>query len=438
MAFDYQHRICHRCWQRAITEHRIPIPAANAVVEDIHDPIPAVEAVADHIHDPVAAVEADVVQAQELFIEEYVRAPNTSRVCIYRDCINENRHRIPEVIKVHIFSTSKIYIPQNARMCLEHLNYNTWDQLPEFCNTTHMFTAAQFTDLLDILRQAVQKKIRIDFQLRGNLTDNEMHFWTGFNSQQFRIILQQTPSLSRRSKKPRTALGIYMTKLRTGEPNQRLSTLFNISRSSLERYLVLARKCLIKDYVGRHLGLNHITRDELLARNLTIPKTLFGDDENSKLILIFDGTYIYIQKSSNFLFQRETYSAHKFKNLLKPFLIVCSDGCILDVVGPKPATKSDASIMSDIMTKIDHPLHYIGRQNDVFILDRGFRDSLSYIEQCGYEHHEPQTKYPYETQLTTEQANESRMVTMCRWVVEVVNGRFKRDFKLLRQVYYQK
>lgn len=25
---------------------------------------------------------------------------------------------------------------------------------------------------------------------------------------------------------------------------------------------------------------------------------------------------------------------------------------------------------------------------------------------------------------------------MCRWVVEVVNGRFKRDYKLLRQDYF--
>lgn len=30
------------------------------------------------------------------------------------------------------------------------------------------------------------------------------------------------------------------------------------------------------------------------------------------------------------------------------------------------------------------------------------------------------------------------MVTICRWVVEVVNGRFKRDFKLFRQEYFHK
>lgn len=43
-----------------------------------------------------------------------------------------------------------------------------------------------------------------------------------------------------------------------------------------------------------------------------------------------------------------------------------------------------------------------------------------------------------EHQLTTQQANESRCVTMCRWVVEVVNGRIKKDFKLFRQEYFNR
>ncbi|CAG9567648.1 unnamed protein product [Danaus chrysippus] len=47
----------------------------------------------------------------------------------------------------------------------------------------------------------------------------------------------------------------------------------------------------------------------------------------------------------------------------------------------------------------------------------------------------PETKYQNENQLTSEQANKSRLVTMCRWVVEVINGRFKRDFRLLRNIH---
>lgn len=50
----------------------------------------------------------------------------------------------------------------------------------------------------------------------------------------------------------------------------------------------------------------------------------------------------------------------------------------------------------------------------------------------------PATKAPEDWQLTTAQANNSRLVTMCRWVVEVVNGRFKRDFKLFRQDFFNR
>lgn len=90
------------------------------------------------------------------------------------------------------------------------------------------------------------------------------------------------------------------------------------------------------------------------------------------------------------------------------------------------------------MNNNENPIHLLLEPNDVFILDRGFRYSLGDIEACGYEYHVPPSKNREESQLTTEQANESRKVTMCRWVVEVVNGRFKRDFKLFRQKYFNK
>lgn len=187
-----------------------------------------------------------------------------------------------------------------------------------------------------------------------------------------------------------------------------------------------------------HLALDHLNRESILERNLRIPRALYGNEDNIKAIIICDGTYIYINKSSNFLLQRQSYSLHKFQNLLKTFIIVTTDGYILDVKGPCSATKTDAQIMSDLMTDEGNPLHILLQANDVFILDRGFRDSLGHIESCGYEYHVPPTKNQGESQLTTSQANDSRLVTICRWVVEVVNGRFKRDFKLLRQKYFNR
>ena len=49
---------------------------------------------------------------------------------------------------------------------------------------------------------------------------------------------------------------------------------------------------------------------------------------------VADGTYIYIEKSSNYSFQRGSYSVHKGQPLLKPIRLVITDGYILTFMGP--------------------------------------------------------------------------------------------------------
>ncbi|KAH9635190.1 hypothetical protein HF086_009530 [Spodoptera exigua] len=106
-------------------------------------------------------------------------------------------------------------------------------------------------------------------------------------------------------------------------------------------------------------------------------------------------------------------------------------------MGPYPATKNDASIMNDIMSEGGAFTHLF-REDDVFILDRGFRDCADNMTDKGFFIHMPETISTGERQLSTLQANISRCVTMNRWVVEAVNGRFSRDFKIFREVYLNK
>lgn len=127
---------------------------------------------------------------------------------------------------------------------------------------------------------------------------------------------------------------------------------------------------------------------------------------------------------------------HKYRNLVKPFLLVACDGHIIDVSGPYPATESDANIMKALFQNEDGELRSFFEAGDVFILDRGFRDAVPFLESLGYKIYKPESLEQGETQLPTVKANKSRCVTLCRWVVEVVNGRFKRDFKLFRQEYF--
>lgn len=117
---------------------------------------------------------------------------------------------------------------------------------------------------------------------------------------------------------------------------------------------------------------------------------------------------------------------------------MASDGYILDCFGPYKATTSDADIMISLFDYENAPLRLYFQENDVFILDRGFRDFIRMMEGCNYRAYMPESLLEDEHQLTTQQANRSRCVTICRWVVEAVNGQFKRDFKLLRQDYFNK
>lgn len=67
------------------------------------------------------------------------------------------------------------------------------------------------------------------------------------------------------------------------------------------------------------------------------------------------------------------------------------------------------------------------RPGDIFIFDRGFRDCLPDMEAKGYVTETPEfvLKTQRSQQLTTEQANRSRLVTKTRYVVEVQNGHLK-------------
>jgi hypothetical protein len=77
----------------------------------------------------------------------------------------------------------------------------------------------------------------------------------------------------------------------------------------------------MNQFVPSHLGFSHITQEEVI-RNHTRPlaQSLFGD--NTQAIIVFDGTYIFIEKSNNFVFQRRSYSMHKGRPLVKPMVIV--------------------------------------------------------------------------------------------------------------------
>ncbi|XP_062615097.1 uncharacterized protein LOC134276823 [Saccostrea cucullata] len=96
-------------------------------------------------------------------------------------------------------------------------------------------------------------------------------------------------------------------------------------------------------------------------------------------------------------------------------VIVSTTGYIISVLGPYFADQknNDASILKhNIQSNMENIKDWL-HQEDVLLVDRGFRDSISFLDSLG--------------------ANTSRLVTKIRWIVESVNGRLK-QWKFLQNV----
>lgn len=369
-----------------------------------------------------------------MVLPNYKRTAATPGHCIYPNCVSEERLRVPKPMRLRLLSDFKLYVPNSARVCVEHIRLYNWEEVVQQNEFMLTFTSEQIEDMLNLLSN-IRSAFKLDFENVESWSHHLCHYWLGHSPEEILQIINGCSSF-RTVRNAKTIVSIYLLKLRTGDSNERLGTLLQMPVTTIGRYLKKAREILCREFVPQHLGLECLTRDNLLRKNLIIPKGLFGDDSNSKAIVIADATYVYIQKSSNYYFQKKTYSLHKYRNLIKPFLIVASNGHILDVWGPYSATISDATIMKDLFAEENGPLRRYFREGDVFILDRGFRDAMDDLVRYNYEPHKPESLEEGQTQLPTIHANKSRCVTICRWVIEVINGKFKRDYKLLRQTYF--
>ncbi|CAC5381038.1 unnamed protein product [Mytilus coruscus] len=118
---------------------------------------------------------------------------------------------------------------------------------------------------------------------------------------------------------------------------------------------------------------------------------------------------------------------HKNPPLVKPMIIVGSDGYILSVLGPYYANahNNDASITKHLFKTNAEDIKQWIKDDDVLVVDRGFRDAQAFLESLNLKVEMPCFIKKGQKQHTTEEANSSRLITKVRWVVESANGRVK-------------
>lgn len=210
----------------------------------------------------------------------------------------------------------------------------------------------------------------------------------------------------------RTALAMFLMVLRNNMKQEIVAYNFSTTQQIVSSTIDTVSATLDEHFVPKNLGYYHITREEALERHsVRLTSKVLGQAE-SRLCLIADCTYNYIEKPSDFELQRKTFSLHKKRNLLKPLYVVLPSGYILEAAGPYfcDANNNDAVNIRHHYNHSDLLLFL--EEDDFFIFDRGFRDVVQETVRNGHKVMMPALLNGKRTSFTCEEANESRKVSL--------------------------
>lgn len=220
----------------------------------------------------------------------------------------------------------RMYIPKGARFCKFHFNENSWNSdMPE---ENGIFSKVQIEDLITLVTE--KKEVKSKRTVVGPDNTNTMDTYIGLNSEQFENVLNIVlPSLLTIYQKigiAKNALYIFLMKLRTGFTIDEICPFFDLTKKTMIQRIRNVRQIMYKEFVPRHLF--NWTRQDLLENTSPLSRELYNVDENTAVIT-FDGTYVYTIISSNYGFQKDSYSIQKKRNLVKFMMCVSTNGLIL-------------------------------------------------------------------------------------------------------------
>ena len=321
----------------------------------------------------------------------------------------------------------RLYTSRNARRCTRNCCKTPRKRPDEPTNLSSEQTVDLINDLIAELSRVKATPLLSENDII--LTEEDYISWTGWTLEQLNNMTSLIAPYMRSSKHrtPFEAVCLFWVKLKTNLSFRQIGTLFKISTSedSIRRRVEDTFHSIATYFnntiVSCHLGLNHLTRTEALNHHTAYSKMFFGN----QLAIIWDGTYVFCHKSNDHILQRDCYSGHKSRHLVKMMSLVLPDGYVVDLLGPFYGKNSDSSITKEILRTCTD-LSILCQDDDIQIVDRGFRDVAAEFEAFGYDMKMPGLLGKDDKQLSANDANESRLITKCRWVVESFHGRFKK------------
>lgn len=369
-----------------------------------------------------------VAQNDEFIYVHIPRVVSTHKYC----CIcrsTTNLMRVPFEARYEAYTNIGIFIPEDNRCCCTHIIgknfYN--DELVHLrvVSNTSKMNSKEVAHFLKSLSE--RAGMSLFDKIENDMSENQIRILTGLCWQNIIELRQLLTSMRNTSIRTVTqALVVFLFKLKTGNSN---SVIAGVLGLPYEQHVSTFFKEVLRSFktdILLHFGLTSVSREDLI-KNTSLTARMLLNLRDDQLVLIFDGTYIRHQKSFNNEYQRKSYSGQKKTHLCKPFTICTTNGFIVDFAGPFYGTENDATIMKKVL---QDALKTLLRRNDVFVVDRGFRDAVGDITKEGYTVLMPAIKGK-RAQLPTDEANMSRQVTKIRWVVEAVHGAIAQKYNLL-------
>lgn len=296
------------------------------------------------------------------------RAKRNWRKCLACD-ENKNLHRPPLEMRRYFCTSQRVYIQKNDRVCDFHFNSQNWSEI--HIKKSSMFTSKLVDEMLSLLlKPSLNKCPQIDIGL------SEVEF----NRVLRELNIPNNPN--KEQKKMVRAVKIYLERLRNGHTYEQIAQRYSLNRRTIGKIVKCGRSILLNDFVPNHLGYEGRDRQWLTKHTTDLARILYCNNDTKKCVIILDGTYIYTCNTSNYSHQRKIYSGQKRRHLFKIMKIVSVDGAVIDLFGPFPATINDAEIIKKIFEQTS--IGKIFSAGDVVLVDRGFRDSVKYLENKNF------------------------------------------------------
>lgn len=347
--------------------------------------------------------------------------------------------------RIKVFLRSEIYLSEYNKYCRSHLNPD--GSIPQLlCDQfisiekSVAISPNEAAQWFKLLRVRVVDNAKTKYQEIEEFDDEDFKTLTSITKDQFLYLFRRINTIHCDHRTvSRRDLVMFRVKLRQGLSDNFLKVMFSYSsRQSVSMTIATVRIRLMQHFVPMYLGFGSMTRQQYIDRHVTdFSNRLYNrNPETKKAIIIVDGTYMYIPKSSNYRFLRQTFCVHKGRHLVKPIMLVAPDGYIIAVHGPYFADgqNNDASCLKDDLENDISGLKGWLEEEDIFIVDRGYRDCIEYLQSIGIQSEMPKYLEKGLKQHSAEEANQSRLVTKTRWVVESRNGHIRSIFKFFRDV----